>query len=659
MTPLSPIGFWSYTSQDDSSSRGRLSQLRRLLADEIQQMVGRAPPVHIFQDVAAIPPGAGWENQIQEAIARASFLIPIITPGFLQSEWCCKEVLRFHERERELGRDDLIFPIYYNDIGDFETFRQSESYDPGVLRLLRERQWVEFRDLRHSNPDSEEVARRFERLANGIRLALYRVVALPQSRADEPNGLSVARERGNSSSLPKPDGLLDESGIAQTGLAASTASRTIIGKQRPAYGAIRTVQLSGDVENEVKFVTEARFSGRAITYILAAVLAVIGMVGFAIYGKIFNDKRARQEEIVLASRDALATAQEKQVQAAVNRESTALGTTPAQIAMKFGHAIVLIQANWRLYDHESGKPIFQKTAWLNGKFAPCYVKLGANNVVPWLTTDDQYGTNTSVGGAFRGTGFVVNEQGFVLTYRRIAAGWAERYQDFSPFSNNPALIFDLQSAELKIAPEGKPFENPNSPAYPSNVQNWRPGKGGALFEVRQPVLIKNSPETFSARNESLTVRFPDSATDIGAELVRISSDADIALIKVTSPQPLVTVELAKDDSLRLGEQVTVLGYESSATDAKVTVSADRGGTTVKALLEPTLTSGVVSRLGSSSGDDQLALMGSPGYGGGPVFDSNGKVVGLFTRESGQETTIFLIPIRYGRDLAVARQLPKN
>src|SRR5271168_748426 len=54
---LAPTGFWSYTTSDDKNSRGKLSQLRALLAAELQQHIGRAPEVHIFQDVAAIAPG--------------------------------------------------------------------------------------------------------------------------------------------------------------------------------------------------------------------------------------------------------------------------------------------------------------------------------------------------------------------------------------------------------------------------------------------------------------------------------------------------------------------------------------------------------------------------------------------------------------------------
>jgi hypothetical protein len=81
--PLKSTGFWSYTSSDDTVSRGRLSQLRRQLADALQLRIGRTPQVHIFQDVAAIPHGADWLKEIHKALADSSFFIPIVTPAFL------------------------------------------------------------------------------------------------------------------------------------------------------------------------------------------------------------------------------------------------------------------------------------------------------------------------------------------------------------------------------------------------------------------------------------------------------------------------------------------------------------------------------------------------------------------------------------------------
>ena len=136
---LPPTGFWAYARRDDVASRGRLGQLRRLVADALQIRVGRTI-VDIWQDVADISHGGEWERQIYEAMDRSSFFIPIITPGFVQSEWCCREVRRFVEREKALGRGDLMFPILYVDI---DQSRRGEYYDPQVLALLQERQWID------------------------------------------------------------------------------------------------------------------------------------------------------------------------------------------------------------------------------------------------------------------------------------------------------------------------------------------------------------------------------------------------------------------------------------------------------------------------------------------------------------------------------------
>ena len=82
------------------------------MRDDLQQLIGREPEVRIFQDAAAIPKGADCEDRINEALDTAPFIIPILTPAFLQSEWCREEVPRFREREKILGRNDLIFPFH-------------------------------------------------------------------------------------------------------------------------------------------------------------------------------------------------------------------------------------------------------------------------------------------------------------------------------------------------------------------------------------------------------------------------------------------------------------------------------------------------------------------------------------------------------------------
>ena len=108
--------------------------MRTLLAEELQLKIGRLRKVSIFQDVAAIPHGADWEKAIHAALDQSSFLIPIITPAFLESEWCCREVLHFHARAQALGRDDLIFPVHYV---DSDLDRAGVCHDPEALAELR------------------------------------------------------------------------------------------------------------------------------------------------------------------------------------------------------------------------------------------------------------------------------------------------------------------------------------------------------------------------------------------------------------------------------------------------------------------------------------------------------------------------------------------
>jgi len=172
--PLKPTGFWSYTSADDAASDGRLSRLRTQLANRLRQQVGR--PVQLFQDVAAIPPGTLWEQQIESALAEASFFIPILTPGFLQSEWCAKEVRRFREHMEARGRDDLILPVHYMDVSGFATVRRGDCFDPDLLDYLRSLQWVDFRTLEPLDSDATEVRVWLAGFARRIEEALYRVV---------------------------------------------------------------------------------------------------------------------------------------------------------------------------------------------------------------------------------------------------------------------------------------------------------------------------------------------------------------------------------------------------------------------------------------------------------------------------------------------------
>jgi len=171
---LPPKGFWSYTTSDEKNSRGKLSQVRALLAAELQQHIGRIPEVRIFQDVSAIPPGQDWEKQIRDALGSCSFMIPLVTPAFFQSEWCCREVTMFRAREASLGRNDLIYPIHWLDTDHTDPEFPDDCYDKETFYFLRTRQWIDFRRLRLGSLNNREAREKLAQISIALRDALRR-----------------------------------------------------------------------------------------------------------------------------------------------------------------------------------------------------------------------------------------------------------------------------------------------------------------------------------------------------------------------------------------------------------------------------------------------------------------------------------------------------
>ena len=190
---LPPIGFWSYARQDDELSDGELTRLRTQVRSALQQQFGRTP-IEIFQDTSAIPHGAKWEEEIRHSLFNSSFLIPILTPNFLQSEWCNREIELFLERQHQLfeaypdlPRESRIFPIHYVDVN------RADVLDPANLKALQELQWFDFRDLRYENGPLPRKA--IATFAESIRDLLLIEVARPPTEEELAREARAREER--------------------------------------------------------------------------------------------------------------------------------------------------------------------------------------------------------------------------------------------------------------------------------------------------------------------------------------------------------------------------------------------------------------------------------------------------------------------------------
>jgi TIR domain len=176
------VGFFSYSRADDEGSKGKLSRLREFIQEELRAQLGRTnADFRLWQDQAAIAHGELWENKIKSAVAESVFFIPIITPTAIRSRECKFEFDAFLAREKELGRDNLIFPILYIPVPALEDNRR--RLEDQLLSIIHSRQYEDLRNLRHLDAfSSEAVALRVQKFCANIVRALEQNWLSPEER---------------------------------------------------------------------------------------------------------------------------------------------------------------------------------------------------------------------------------------------------------------------------------------------------------------------------------------------------------------------------------------------------------------------------------------------------------------------------------------------
>jgi S1-C subfamily serine protease len=413
---------------------------------------------------------------------------------------------------------------------------------------------------------------------------------------------------------------------------------------------------------------------------LAAVVAFFLVGGGVLY---WNSMRTAERVQLEAQEQSRVQAEKVRAEAssAAKQLTQQIGMPPGEVVQKYGNSTVWINFTWRLFDKETGRPIFHKRYSFevggHKRSLPAYFKV-AGKVIPWLTTEDEEHSNYEIKGTASGTGFVVSENGFILTNKHVAAGWMVR--------NEPERYLGSYSVQdaVVITPVAKKkplLEVVSLKNLPTDIRRWIPGEEGAILFGKDANLISSSMSQDNAtpsnsaslfgKNEILDVRFPGSGLSINATLVRQSTLADAALIKIDSPQTLTPIEVANsEDNLKVGERVIVLGYPGISTATLMESSSTERGqvkSRIEVIPEPTVTEGIISKLGTeltqsgttvvrgTLGDAFQLSINSTGGGnsGGPVFNSSGKAIGLFTYGGcivGDACVSYAVPIKHGRFL---------
>lgn len=170
LVPSQPAAFMSYVRFNDQRDDGQLTEFREYLSAEIRVQIGEE--FLIFQDRNDIAWGQNWQQRIDQALDAATLLLVIITPGFFRSTACRAEVERFLKREQDLGRQDLILPVYYVSTPELDDTDRRDA-DP-LAQLLATRQFADWRELRFEPFTSPVVRKALSHLATRMRDSFWR-----------------------------------------------------------------------------------------------------------------------------------------------------------------------------------------------------------------------------------------------------------------------------------------------------------------------------------------------------------------------------------------------------------------------------------------------------------------------------------------------------
>src|SRR5580700_533886 len=447
--------------------------------------------------------------------------------------------------------------------------------------------------------------------------------------------------------------------VAATNAEAATAERSVVPETQERGTATTATMSSTPARTPVgkatilRMLSDERRSTRQVWIAaLAAVLVLAIIGGGAVWWHGQNVATQLQQQVA---------SQAARTEAA-DALSKSIGLTPADIK-RLGDATVYIHNQWQLYDRDSNRAIFQKMTKVGDEWLPAYVRLEDGKLVRWLTLDnDKTNFYKPVGKDHSGSGFVISDQGFILTNKHVAAGWTSEYEDFPYYNWTRGSVYSIRQPDR--------HDTERNVNLVRSLTDWVPESGGYLFESGRPYPISNSVRDFFGRNEVLTVQFPGTRIDINANLLRTSIDADVAEIKVDSTQSLSKLDLADDNSVQIGEKIVLLGYPGVSQETIAVQQSSEGGRVRERTVyipEPTVTEGIVAKMptnkdrkdqnggvttyGTTGDTYQLDIFAGPGHSGGPVLDSTGKVIALLSLVSTTAQHVsFAVPVSYVREL---------
>lgn len=393
---------------------------------------------------------------------------------------------------------------------------------------------------------------------------------------------------------------------------------------------------------ERMLVAERKKSSGTMAVVLVGILVALGALAYGFKDKLFGGNTTTIVNV--------------QDSATKDRK------TPEQISRENEDRVVQIEFGWQLFDANTSDELWHVYVPVKGadgqtNYLAAYVENGNGGIEPYLDVkrNVQMGVQIGIAGA-SGSGFVVSEDGFILTNRHVGASWNTRY-NFPPYAfpgvliRNNKTVPDVSITQQQVAGY--------VPANATMVGGQSVGQG-----------------SIKGRNTYMNVVFANTVLRRPAVSVTPSDEHDVAMLKIDIPESLSKVTLKDSyDEIKPGQVVTVMGYPGVAPEEFVVRKSNdpfNPQTQYTTMPTPTVTTGNIGRVIPASSEKNLTYSGfgdsyqltinatGAGNSGGPMFDEKGNVVGIYYAgaSGGGANISFAVPVKYGLELMGRKKMTK-
>jgi len=171
------LGFFSYTHRDAEVDPNIVEAFSEELEKRVDANLVNAK-FEIWRDDKKPSVGDYWDQSIETAIKSAHVLIVLLTPKWISSDYCHKEIETFEQIEGTRNSEGYVIPIYGRDIEGQTSYL--EKYQKELFERIKRRQY------------KQVIPAKFGRLSDAKKLSSSK--ALPALLLIWSTGCVISRE---------------------------------------------------------------------------------------------------------------------------------------------------------------------------------------------------------------------------------------------------------------------------------------------------------------------------------------------------------------------------------------------------------------------------------------------------------------------------------